>query len=66
MADDSRRVLTYFDGGRARAFQVHDKLLYDAFKAMDDSSFAVYRNFVVRFWIGRGAALRKSSAPAPC
>ena len=65
MADDSRRVLTYFDGGRARAFQVHDKLLYDAFKAMDDSSFAVYRNFVVRFldWAGRGLAqIQRSGA----
>lgn len=65
MADDSRRVLTYFDGGRARAFQVHDKLLYDAFKAMDDSSFAVYRNFVVRFldWAGSGLAqIQRSGA----
>lgn len=65
MADDSRRVLTYFDGGRARAFQVHDKLLYDAFKAMDDSSFVVYRNFVVRFldWAGSGLAqIQRSGA----
>lgn len=65
MADDSRRVLTYFDGGRARAFQVHDKLLYDAFKAMDDSSFAVYKNFVVRFldWAGSGLAqIQRSGA----
>lgn len=65
MADDSRRVLTFFDHGRASAFQVHDKLLYDAFKAMDDSSFAVYRNFVVRFldWAGSGLAqIQRSGA----
>ena len=38
MRDDKRRVLTFYDGGEVKAFQVHDELLFMALKAVDSAT----------------------------
>ena len=46
MADDAKSVLTYFENGKAKAFQVHDRVLFRAMQVMNESQAQLFSGLV--------------------